>query len=393
AAVRGVIGRIVEGLQGYRTNGTAGGVERYEQLGNLPTKNWRQGAWPEGAAKITGAAMTASILTGRYACGGCPIGCGREVAVAEGPHAGVRGAGPEYESVASLGSLCLIDDLAAVAHLNDVCNRLGLDTISAGHALAFAMEARERGLWAEGPVWGDGEAAVRLLEQIGRREGEVPTLLGEGTRRVAEAWGGLAREFAIHVKGMEPAMHDPRAYVSLAVGYATSTRGADHLQAMSHAYERIASLPSLGYPAPLPRDVAEGKGALVATLQNLMALADSLKFCKFLFFGGLQPEHVAEWGNAVTGLERDLAGWLRTGERICNLRRAINARLGASRADDTLPMRLLVQRRGEGGAPSSLPPFGPMLADYYAARRWSDTGLPTPELMRELDLAEYSGWV
>ena len=393
ASVREIIGEVVEALRGYNLNGTAGGVQNYEKLGNLPIKNWRQGAWPEGATRITGAAVTDTILTGRYHCSGCPIGCGREVAVTRGPHAGVRGAGPEYESMAALGSLCLIGDLEAIAHINELCNRLGLDTISAGATIAFAMEARERGLWAEGPAWGDAEAALRLLEQIGRREGDLPTLLGEGTRRAAEAIGGLAREFALHVKGLELPMHDPRAYVSAGLGYATSTRGACHLQAFSHPFERIARAPSLGIAEPLPRETAEGKGRLVATLQNLMALYDSLKLCKFLSLGGLQPPDLVRWANAVTGWEHDLHGWLRIGERICNLRRVINARLGASRVDDTLPMRLLTHRRGEGGAPDSLPPFGPMLADYYAARRWSELGLPTAELLRELDLEEYAGWV
>ena len=393
ASIRSVIGAIVEKTKGLHLHGTAGGVENYERLGNLPIKNWKQGSWPEGAVSITGTTMTETILTGRYACGGCPIGCGREVAVTQGAHAGVRGAGPEYETMGTLGSLCLIDDLEAVAHLNEVCNRLGMDTISAGGVLAFAMEAREHRLWPQGPAWGDGMAALRLLEQIGRREGEVPILLGLGTRRVAEAWGGLAHEFAIHVKGLELPMHDPRAYVSAAIGYATSTRGADHLQAFSHPFERILSAPTLGIPEPMPRDTAQGKGAMVASVQNWMALLDSLKLCKFILMGGFQPEHMVEWANAVTGWEHDLAGWLRIGERICNLRRAINARLGASRVDDTLPARLLFHRRGEGGAPDSLPPFGPMLADYYAARHWTEMGLPTPELLRELDLPEYSDWV
>ncbi len=393
ASVRAIIGTVVEKTKGFGLHGTASGVENYERLGNLPLKNWKQGSWPDGAHKITGMTMSETILTGRYACGGCPIGCGREVEVKQGPHAGVRGAGPEYETVAALGSLCLIDDLEAIAHMNEACNRLGIDTISAGGALAFAMEARERGIWPQGPGWGDGMAALHLLEQIGRRDGEVPTLLGLGTRRAAEAWGGLAREFAIHVKGLEPPMHDPRAYVSAAIGYATSTRGADHLQAYSHPFERVLSAPSLGIPEPMPRDTAQGKGAMVANLQNWMALMDSLKLCKFSVMGGFQPEHMVEWANAVTGWGHDLAGWLRTGERICNLRRAINARLGASRVDDTLPARLLFHRRGEGGAPDSLPPFGPMLADYYAARHWTEMGLPTPELLRELDLAEYAGWV
>jgi aldehyde:ferredoxin oxidoreductase len=391
-AIRAILPTLLEKTKGFQMHGTAGGVENYERLGNLPIKNWRQGSWPDGALKITGMTMTETILTGNYACGGCPIGCGREVAITSGPYAGLRGAGPEYESVGALGSMCLIDDLPAIARMNEVCNRLGLDTISAGGVVAFAMEARERGLWLEGPAWGDGQAAIALLERIAHREGATPTLLGEGTRRAAERWGGLAREFAIHVKGLELPMHDPRAYVSVAVGYATSSRGADHLQGFSHMYERIATAPSLGIPEPLPRDTADGKGALVFRLQNWMALFDSLKLCKFITVGGFQPEHMVEWANAVTGWNDDLAAWLRSGERICNLRRVINARLGASRVDDTLPPRIQFHRRGEGGAPDSLPPFGPMLADYYAARRWTEVGLPTPELLRELDLAEYADW-
>jgi aldehyde:ferredoxin oxidoreductase len=384
---------IVEATPVLHRDGTASGTANYEKLGNLPIQNWRRGAWSDGAAKITGATMTDTILTGTYRCGGCPIGCGREVEVKEGPHAGVRGGGPEYETLGALGSMCLIDDLPGIAHLNEVCNRLGMDTISAGATVAFAMEARERGIWPEGPAWGDVDAALRLLQQIGWREGEVPTWLGEGTVRAAEKFGGLAREFTVHVKGMEFPMHDPRAYVSVAIGFATSTRGADHLQALSHLFERVLKAPALGIPEPMKRDIPDGKGAAVMKLQNWMALFDSLKLCKFLMQGGFQPETMAEWANAVIGRDWTVDEWLRTGERICNLRRVINARLGASRADDTLPPRILFHRRGDGGAPDMLPPFGPMLADYYAARGWTEFGLPTPEKLQSLDLAEYAGWV
>ena len=142
AAVRAVIGSVVEGVHSFAQLGTAGGVQNYERLGNLPIQNWRRGSWPEGAARITGATMAETILTGRYHCANCPIGCGREVEVQSGPHAGVKGGGPEYETLCSLGSLCLIDDLEAIAHLNEQCNRLGLDTISAGGVMASAASGR-----------------------------------------------------------------------------------------------------------------------------------------------------------------------------------------------------------------------------------------------------------
>ncbi len=386
-SLRDILPVVKEHTAGMSRNGTAGGVLAFERVGDLPIENWRGGSWAEQAEAISGPRMTDTILTGTYACGGCPIGCGRVVEVNEGPFAGVKGAGPEYETCASFGSLCLIDDLPAVAKLNELCNRYGIDTISAGAVVAFAMEARERGLLDEGPAWGDAEGAVRLVHQIGQREGDLGRLLGEGVRRVAEAWGGRALDFAIHVKGLELPMHDPRAYFSLAVGYATSSRGACHLQSFGHVFARAAAtLPELGYSEPLDRHAAEGKGALTATTQDVMALFDSLKLCKFILFGKVTLTPILTWLDCVTGWGMGQEELMRVGERISNLRRMFNVRLGASRKDDWLPLRILVHRRGAGGAPDALPPLGRMLADYYAARGWDEEGIPRPEKLAELGL-------
>lgn len=385
-SLREILPMVKEHTAGMSRNGTAGGLVTFEKSGDLPIENWRGGSWSEQAEAISGPRMTETILTDTYACGGCPIGCGRVVEVTEGPFAGVKGAGPEYETCASFGSLCLIDDLPAIAKINELCNRYGMDTISAGAVVAFAMEAREKGLLDEGPAWGDAEGVVRLVHQIGQREGELGWLLGEGVRRVAEMWGGRAMDFAIHVKGMELPMHDPRAFFSLAVGYATSSRGACHLQAFSHVFERVLTMPELGYPESLPRFQVEGKGGITAKLQDLMALFDSLKLCKFILFGQVNLEIILTWLNSVTGWEMGQEELMQIGERINNLRRMFNVRLGASRKDDWLPLRILVHRRGQGGAPDTLPPLGQMLADYYAFRGWDEEGIPRPEKLAELGL-------
>jgi aldehyde:ferredoxin oxidoreductase len=386
ASVREIVPSIRAGTANMHKYGTANGLLSFERMGDMPIRNWSVGQWQEGAERISGQRMDETILTGTYACGSCPIGCGRVVEVTEGRYRGVRGAGPEYETCASLGSLCLIDDLQAVAKLNELCNRFGMDTISTGSVIAFVMEAKERRLLREGPDWGDAEGAIALVERLARQEDELSRLLGLGVRAAASHLGGNAEEFAVHVKGMELPMHDPRAFYSLAPGYATSSRGACHLQALSHIFSRSVTMPEIGIDEVLDRHVAEGKGALVASAQDLMALFDSLKQCKFVMFGGVKLSHMTGWLRAITGWELDNEEMLTIGERISNLKRMYNVRLGVSRKDDTLPPRVRVHRFQEGGAAGKLPPLGRMLADYYDARGWSPEGIPTRAKLVELGL-------
>ncbi|MBN1319166.1 MAG: aldehyde ferredoxin oxidoreductase family protein [Anaerolineales bacterium] len=384
-SVRAKIPQIQESTGGFRIHGTAGGLEHFEEIGNLPIKNWAQGSW-EGASKITGARMTETILVKNYACAGCPIGCGRTIEVKEGPYSGVHGGGPEYETLGAFGSMCLIDDLPAIARLNELCNRYGLDVISTGSTVAFAMEAHERGLIQNGPEWGDAEAAIELVHQIAHNRGELGQLLSGGVRRAAKLLGRNAENFAVHVKGLELPMHEPRAYWSAGLGYATSERGACHLQGLPQIFER--SLPALdfGYQEILPRDQAEEKGRLTAMSQNWMALFDSLKMCKFTIFGGVRLADMVEWTNLVTGWDLSTEEALKIGERIHNLKRLYNLRLGISVEDDTLPSRILVRRRGEGGAADLLPPLGRMLADYYMYRGWTPEGKPRIAKLDQLGL-------
>ena len=387
ASVRAVIPKLLENTKSMQSFGTAGGVETFERVGNLPLQNWRMGSWPDGAAKISGQHMAETILTGKYACGQCPIGCGREVEITKGPYAGVRGGGPEYETVGSFGSMCLIDDIEAIAKLNELCNRYGLDTIGVGCTVAFAMEAQEKGLIADGPVWGDAQGAIRLVNEIANQSSDLGRLMGKGVRGAAESLGGRALEFAIHVKGMELPMHDPRAYVGMAIGYATSSRGACHLQGLSHLPARGVAMPELGLPEEIDRSDEVLHGPLTADYQDLQCIFDSLKVCKFTQFGRLTLTEISGWLNLVTGWDTTVDELMKTGERISNLKRLYNVRLGISRKDDTLPLRLLTHRRGTGGTPDMLPHLGMMLADYYAHRGWDEEGIPTVAKLAELGLA------
>lgn len=385
---------IQEGAMGMHKYGTPGATSPAEALGDLPIKNWVQGSWKEGATAINGRTMAETILSGRYACLTCPIACGRQVKVTEGPFAPVEGAGPEYEAVAALGAMNLIDNLPAISQANELCNRYGLDVISAGAAVSFAFEAYEKGLITKADTggldlrWGNPQAMIGLLRQIGEAQG-LGAVLGQGVRAAARQLGRGAEEFALEVKGLELPMHDPRAYNSLAVSYATSNRGACHLQALTHPVERVIPQPELGYATMPDRFAVEGKGELTAKMQNFMCLVDSLKVCKFLLFGKVTISPMLEWFNAVTGWAFTLEEFLQAGERIFNLKRLYNLRAGVTRADDTLPKRILTLKRGEGGAAENLPPLEPMLAEYYRYRGWTPEGVPTPAKLGELGLQQY----
>jgi aldehyde:ferredoxin oxidoreductase len=371
--------------------GTSQVVTTLEELGDLPVRNWKQGSWKEGAEKLSGVTMAKSILKGRYFCGACIVGCGRAVAIDHGEYAGVEGAGPEYETMALFGSNILVDDLGAVAKAHELCNRYGLDVISTGGVIGFALEAAERGILKGDSdeevdlTWGNGKAVTNLVEKIGRREG-LGYLLGEGVMRTSAKLGGSSEAFALHVKGLEPPGHDPRAYNSLAVGYATSNRGACHLQGMSYAFERSVTMPELGINEVQDRFGTVKKGELVAKTQDLMSLFDSIKLCKFLLYGGVKLTHILEWFNAVTGWEMSQAEIMKAGERIYNLKRMYNVRCGITRKDDTVPTRMLREKRREGGAAENLPPFSEALDEYYSHRGWDKNGIPTKTKLLELGL-------
>lgn len=390
-SMKRIVPGIVKNNKGMTDFGTTVSMEATEECGDLPIKNWREGSFAEGAKKTSGQTMAETVLVDNYYCGSCVVGCGRTVKVTSGKFAPVDGAGPEYETMASLGSYCMIDDLEAICLGNELCNKYGIDTISTGSVIAFAMECYEKGLITKEDAggldlsWGNPDALIGLIHQIGQKKG-LGAILGEGVRAAAEKIGGTAEEYAIHVKGLELPAHDPRAFFSLAVGYATSNRGACHLQAYSDSAEKGVTMPELGWEEPYDRFQVEGKGEMTAKMQNLCSLFDALKACKFLLWGGGRALHLHEWLNAVTGFDMSFEEFMQVGERLYNLKRMYNVRLGISRKDDTLPARILTHKRGSGGAADTLPPLGKMLNEYYTYRGWSEEGIPTEETLKKLDL-------
>ena len=371
--------------------GTAGGIDNYEKIGNFPVKNWRGGRWP-GAKKISGVTMHDTILSGRKACFHCPIACGRHIKVTEGPYAPMHCEGPEYETIGTLGGLCLVDDLVAIAKANELCNRYGIDTISAGGIIAFAMEAYEKGILTKKDtdgiewVWGNGGAIVEMVHKMGRGEG-IGSLMTEGSKRMAEILGKNAIEFAIHVKGLEPSAHDPRRFFSQALSYSTAARGACHNASWSHPYELALSMPEIGIPEPQDPYQVEGKSEFTAKMQDLMCVMDSLILCRFSQVGkAINVTNHIDWLNMITDWEIDIPGYMKVGERLFNLKRMYNVRLGASRKDDFLPYRFMTLNRTGEDLTNQLPPIGKLLSDYYAYRGWDEDGIPSLEKLRELDL-------
>lgn len=390
---------IVDGIaanpfSGFFTKwGTAFNMDMGWAVGDVPAKNWQVGLWDggDGYAKIGGARMSNAILkphTG--ACFNCPIRCARWVEITEGRYK-YEGPGPEYETLGAFGSMLLIDDLNAISWIGEMCNKYGLDTISAGCTVAWAMEAYEKGAITKEDTggieltWGNVDAVLDVIDQMGRVEG-FGALLAQGSRKAAEKMGKGSGEYAIHVKGMEVPMHDPRCYFSLAVNYATGMRGACHVQGGSYTVEMAMVIPEAGLHYKQGRHDKKNKGLAAKVAQDLSAVNNSMAICMFAGMG-LQPSHIGMLLSIVTGQDHNVQTVLQAGERIINLQRAFACREGISRKDDTLPKRLLTPLP-DGGAAGKAADLEYQLNEYYQLRGWDDNGIPTRERLQLLGLSE-----
>jgi aldehyde:ferredoxin oxidoreductase len=387
--MKGLAKRIKTQTKRLSVYGTAGAVIPAYTIGDLPIKNWTMGKWEKSKIEnISGERMAEKIFTKKYYCKKCIIGCGRVIKVSEGPYSGINSSGPEYETLGALGSLCLIDDLNAIAMGNELCNRYGIDTISTGSAIAFGMEAYEKGIITKADTdgielkWGDSGVMIEMVHKIGKREG-LGKIFGEGLKIAAKQIGGGAMDIALEVKGLEPPMHDPRSLASLALSYATYPRGACH-RGSTHNLER-SCIPELGYDKPLERQTDEGKGVSTAVMQDYAGLFNSLKMCSIII-NIIKPSELLKCLNCVTGWDMDITELLEAGERAFNLKRMYNVRLGMTRKEDTLPVRLLTEKFEQGGASGYLPNLEKMLNEYYEHRGWSKDGIPLPSKLKELGL-------
>lgn len=371
--------------------GTAGGHPGTDKFGDNAILNWRGGNWTEGTLKTSGKAIAETIFARHTYCHACPIGCGKAIEIKEGKYAGVWGEGPEYETLCGFGSNLQCDDLNAIAAMNDLCNRYGLDVISTSGVIAWAFEAYEKGVFTTADTnglelkWGDADVIIALIHAIARRDG-LGDRLAEGVREAARRTGRDTDRFAIHVKGLELPYHDPRAFASMGVNYATANRGACHLEAIS--YWRGNGLEWPGWQEGDAQAWIDRKrfdsslgAALAVDFQNFMTTYNPLGLCKFIVKGSFTPAQTAELVNKALGWNWTGQDVLDTGARLFNFKRQINNRLGITIKDDVLPVRLTTEPRPTGSAAGVLPDMDLMLKDYYALRKWDENGVPTEEAM------------
>jgi aldehyde:ferredoxin oxidoreductase len=359
----------------YHELGTVANLLTFNRLAALPTRNFQQGTF-EDAAALSGEELNAAHRVARRSCAACTIGCEHIYA---SPGGEVR---LEYETLFALGPLCGVGDRAAVLQAARLCDRLGLDTISAGATIAFAMECAEKGLLSEeGLCFGNAEGVLSLLEMIARREG-LGGLLAEGTRRAAAVIGGEAPDFAPHVKGLELPGYEPRALQTMALGFAVGSRGADHNR--SGAYE-------IDFSARADRLHGTPEAArLAAETEDRAALMDSLILCKFLrgVFADLYAESadLLAW---VTGWDVSAAELATVARRIVTAKKLYNVREGWTAAEDTLPKRFLAEHLASGTGAAVLPRqrLQEMIQAYYAARGWDPEGQVPQEVLDRLNLA------
>jgi aldehyde:ferredoxin oxidoreductase len=391
--LRSMVARLYPSIMSFPTiqilssYGTNGEMDSFYQYGDVPIKNFTEGEW-DGIAKIEGQYMVEHYLKRHRACFGCPVGCWKEARVEDPRYGLIEGRMPEYESAASLGSLLLNDDPASLIYMEKICNDYGFDVISAGVTIAWAIECFEKGLIKIEDTgglqlrWGDPLLIVDLLKLIGERVG-FGYMLGEGCRLASMKIGRGSEKYAMHVKGLEVPMHDPRAFNGMGLQYATSNRGACHLQGLVMRIEQGERVPDLKIYRRFYRFEVEGKGWLVATMQDWHHVLESLGLCKFV---QIPPGHVAGFYLLATGIEKRLPDLQKCGERISNIQRLFNVVAGVTASDDTLPDRFLSEPLKEGGAKGHIVELKPMLDEYYKCRGWDDRGMPTREKLEELSM-------
>ena len=362
--------------------GTASAANFFEYMGSMPSKYYHQGNFGK-VDEVSGAKISESILSGTSACHACVIACGRVVTLDDG----ALRKGPEYETIISFGPNLLVDDLAAITRLGELCDRYGMDSISMGNTIGLAFHLYELGAITSKDAgglalnWGDVEIVERLIHLTAQRE-SIGEVLAHGSRFLGRYFG--KEEEAVQVNGLEVAYHDPRGVSGMALSYATSPRGACHNQSDYFIVDMGTINEEAGIKY-ISRHAGAEKAANVARHQDWRTVYNSLVMC---IFANVSPQVQVDLINAACGLDWDVDEMLRCGERGWNLKRAINHRLGLTRQNDKLPNAFLKPLK-EGGLEGYVVPFEEMLEAYYTARGWDPgTGRPTVGKLESLGLED-----
>ena len=370
----------------YRTLGTPENVLVHNALQCMPTRNYNNAAF-EGAEKVSGEALNERYVAKIIGCSSCAMRCEHICVVQEGPYKGAM-ARVEYEPLWALGPYCGIDRLDAIIKASELCNYYGMDSISAGVIVGFAMDCYENGILTEKDTdgiearFGNHEALVKLLEKMGKREG-IGDILAEGVKIAAEKIGKGADKLAQHIKGVEVTGYDLRCLKTAALGFAVSFRGADHNRHGAYAFDVKGKVNRL--------KAERGRGKMVKDIEDVYTVIDSMIVCKFSRGTYYKEfEDLAKLYTLVTGFETTPEEIRLKGERINNLARLFNIREGLGRKDDTLPYKVMhmpVPDEGPSkGAYVSQEELDLLLDDYYEARGWTEEGIPTIEKLKELGM-------
>jgi aldehyde:ferredoxin oxidoreductase len=379
--------------------GTSDGLLAMNADGILPTRNFSKGSF-DHAEDISGEKMKDTILIGTEGCYACSIRCKRVVKGKPPYETDPNYGGPEYETIAAFGSLCEVSDLNAISYANQLCNAYGMDTISAGCTIAFAMECFENGVLTKDETshidlrFGNTEAMVKLVDMIAKREG-LGDILAEGVMRASQRIGKGSEKYAMHVKGKEVPMHEPRGKTGLALQYTLSPSGADHMQAAHDPVfqANVENIKPLGIIEPVDRlSLGPDKVRLFKYLQLWWNLLDCLCVCKFVIAphgaGVFKINHLVDIVNAVTGWNTSLLELIMASDRSISLAREFNLREGFTKEDDQLPMRFYepLEFGPRKGARISERNLNEAISIYYGMMGWDKTGKPETVKLQELSL-------
>ncbi len=350
------------GVKAYKSMGTPMMVDIMSHVGSFPTRYWHKGR-ADHRENINAAALHERLDVTPAACRKCFVACSRLGTVKAGRHEGLKLEGPEYETIYSFGGLCEVDSIEEIAHLNDLCDRLGIDTMTAGNLVGLTIEAVRQGRVDYDIDYGQVDKIAGLLEDIAYRRG-IGDLLARGIKTAAKTWN--MEDQAIHVKGMEPAGYDPRVLKGMGLAYGSSPRGARHLRATFYKPELAGMID--------PEQI-EGKAEMFAEWEDRLIVFDSLILCRF--YRDLYPwEDLLPVIKGVMGLELDKDGLQAIGRSISDNTRRFNLREGLTPEDDLLPPRFHNEPLPETDKVITKDQMGQMMSDYYQVRGWDENGRP-----------------